>query len=362
MHAAIHAGRLNATPVAKDFPPAIQRALARISGRVGGLANLRKGPRALLAELVRCASSRRPNDPIRVRNLTLAMALECSERTIARLKAELEASGWLRRQQVITRRAGAQVSDIWLTDMAIDALGLAEPDQTSAGKVGQEGARSCLQRQPSVASAYVDSLQSSSKRQPAGLSEEPSHREPAPTSMPEAGSNNGIPEDLKLLAHKGVSKPGIWRLMALATKAGTRLGQVVCVARNGIEKARHPYAYVLRLLRLGRDWGELEARRDALLREGAKRAGGSLLTTLGPDPEVVKQRRLVDEMKASMGSCLFVHESGNYAFKVVAGFVHQAPATRAHESLLSGAWAPLAMAQEFKLALAWKAGRVRQAA
>jgi hypothetical protein len=75
--------------------------------------------------VLRNVSARRPAEPVRIGNLTLAAALHTSDRTTRRIKASLEDKGWITRHQVKSRLRGMQVSDIWLTPHALLVLGLA---------------------------------------------------------------------------------------------------------------------------------------------------------------------------------------------------------------------------------------------
>jgi hypothetical protein len=67
----------------------------------------------------------------------------------------------------------------------------------------------------------------------------------------------GVPDDLVPLAVAGLTLGAIRKLMGLASRAGTRLGDVVAVAGRHILKARRAYSYVLKLLRSGKDWAAL---------------------------------------------------------------------------------------------------------
>ena len=112
-------------PPIRDFPGPIRLALARAAACDGaGLQRLDAGERALLVRLVRNVSAATPEESVRIANPTLAAGLHVSERTIHRIKAGLEAKGWITRQQVQSRRRGMQISDVWLTRHALETLGL----------------------------------------------------------------------------------------------------------------------------------------------------------------------------------------------------------------------------------------------
>lgn len=346
MNAAINAGRGAIAPP-KDFPPLIQRALARVSGRVGRLAELPPRLRDLLAEFVRCAAVAEPAAPIRIRNATLAVALACSDRTVARLKAELEAAGWIRRQQEITRRHGAQVADVWLLPTALEALGLREatahcvtttttlpspsPSPPLPAHSGTVSAAPDAARQPSAAHAYEAFKQSPSERQP-------------------AGSVENIPEDLAPLQRLGITLAGIRRLMGLARAAGTRLGTVVAAAATSIEASTNPYAYVRRLLALDRDWERVRQTRLSELREEAARASSRPIT-LPADPALQAQKAEVASLAAALAGNRWLHQTMPLEFTAFAGVVHQAPTG-------TSAWLALTLDQAARLAQAWRAGRL----
>lgn len=78
----------------------------------------------LLARIVRNVCVRKPQESVRVSNNCLAIGLGISDRTVRRIKADLEEAGWITRHQKQSRRHGMQVSDIWLTPVALHTLGL----------------------------------------------------------------------------------------------------------------------------------------------------------------------------------------------------------------------------------------------
>ena len=113
-------------PPIRDFPGPIRLALSRAAACDGaGLQQLDAGERALLVRLVRNVSVVTPEESVRIANPTLAAGLHVSERTIHRMKAGLEAKGWITRHQVQSRRRGMQISDVRLTRHALETLGLA---------------------------------------------------------------------------------------------------------------------------------------------------------------------------------------------------------------------------------------------
>jgi len=293
-----------ATP--KDLPSPIRDALSRIAGDVDGrCATLSTRCRDLLSKLVRCASYTSPTDSIRVRNETLSLQMGTSVRTIGRLKSELEAAGWIKRRQVKSRRRGMQVADTWLTGVALAALGLGKG---AVDKCAQRYPQARPMRRPPAADASQTLPHSFSKRQsdPSGqgcfdkiedqkteCSSEQGSGKPlsaaeldilhelqkefgehldgldagakdfefgdAAATAVAAPTLKGVPNDLVPLALAGLTLGAIRKLMGLASKVGTRLGDVVAVAGQHILKARRAYSYVLKLLRSGKDWAALAA-------------------------------------------------------------------------------------------------------
>lgn len=283
-------------PPTRDFPTPIRDALSRIAGRVGRCAELGATARLLLAELVRCVGYKTPEVPFRVGNDALAAALGASVRSVGRLKLELEMAGWIGRRQVKSRRRGMQVADHWLTPLALDALGLGGPAvDNRRGTYPQATPK----RRPTASDAFQTLPQSPSERRPAptgpGNGEEPEDKESSPEqpalseaelevlrelqaqygddlALMDAEEQGGlpptieeqlspqvagVPDDLQLLAHAGVTVHGIRKLMGLASRAGVRLADVVAAAGSHIARARKAYCYVLKLLRSGKDWASL---------------------------------------------------------------------------------------------------------
>lgn len=345
-HAAFQAGRgafvsnSPPNPVPRDFPPLIQRALARISGRVGTLSELPANQRALLAEFVRSASVSRPTDAIRVRVESLAIAMGCSARTVARLKADLELSGWVRRHQTITRRRGAEVADVWFTEPALQALGL----QGGAGKASHMPAaasgpstilsqpgptpagRQHAQRAPSVADACIDFKEQPYQGHPAppqvvhkGVQKKTcmdATRRTQPTRADAAASAQraphriALPEPLRWLASHMSAVRVCW-LMRQARVRGVLLEDLAEVCRHQIAAAQNAFAYIRALLERDRDWAF--ARRDhhaqqAAAAEAEERSEG----------ENGEQARLAQRLQHLMGRN-FLGEDG-LVRRVGAGF------------------------------------------
>jgi len=74
---------------------------------------------------------------------------------------------------------------------------------------------------------------------------------PLPGSKPRSGE---LPEALRWLEQRQVSRHGVFLLMRLARQRGVLLETVVGLCRQQIEAARHPFAYVRDLLARDKDW------------------------------------------------------------------------------------------------------------
>ena len=278
----LHDDRSNcALPCPVDFPPKVQRALGRIGGRIGLCAELRKNERLILSELVRAVDHKVPTDSIRIRNATLAAAAGLCERTVGTTKAELVKSGWIRRHQVKSKLRGMQVSDVWMTDKALQALGL---DGGAVDNRRGTNPQPQRMRRQSNANAYLFPQSSEKRHQatPGPLNEDQTHGVPLspseiallremqamygeglegmdqdedqPMSKP---ISSKVPSDLSLLVNLGLSDGAVFRLMGLATASKCRLEHIVAVAGQSIAKARKAYSYVLKLIRAKKDWKRL---------------------------------------------------------------------------------------------------------
>ena len=387
----------------------------------------------MLVRLVRNVSAAAPQESVRIANPTLAAGLHVSERTIYRIKAGLEAKGWITRQQVQSRRRGMQISDVWLTRHALETLGL-------AGSIGPaaplEPATDPLQRLPKMADASLFS-QSVSQRPPCGALTFPraktapaSHTASTPNARPadsgathlaarlqacapedgvpaEPGTarsidasrypiarcasaspapartgvekeiplveqtcprpeslddRSGIPEgtlehpirqsplpsaahvlpdDVRALAAEGgITVAGVRLLMGLATKAGTRLGHVLQVARDSVFRSRKPFAYVQKLLRTGKDWNALAATNHRR-QEEEQQAQASACD--------------LEQLRTAMAEGLYSHAKGKFVWRVEFGAVHQSTVKDAAQGGI-GRW--LVVHDVSGLAAAWREGKI----
>lgn len=228
------------TPVI-DFPAQIQTALARIMGcDGGGLRDLSYRERSLLARLVRNVSIQDPTDSVRVSVSALAEALQTCNKTIQRTFKSLREKGWIDRNQV-KKRSGMQIADTWLTSSTLKVLGLVAPSAMQSAS-------------DNMSNASRFSTVSKDSQQLTGSSEA-------------RAKKSTLPEDVQLLEKKGLSRGAIFKLMGEARQAGHRLGDIVRGATPLIEKARHVFAYMRKLITSQHDWKNYSC---AALREQAQ--------------------------------------------------------------------------------------------
>ena len=225
----------------RQYPQRIALASERASDdRIPAIQAIDARARALLQKIVRSLPKDNPSESVRISNTTFAIAISASQRTVARLKGVLEASGFITRRQVQSRRCGMQVSDIWLTDMARQLLGLDTPAPKASASANVANAN-CLS-------------QSFSKRPPKEAQPVDNFR-PQPQKQPKSPN---LPEDLHLLQDCSISPFGICKLMGMASKTGNRLGTIVQVAGKHILNANKPFSYVRKLIFSGKDWSAIE--------------------------------------------------------------------------------------------------------
>ena len=285
-----------ATP--RPYPPSIARAADRATDdRLASVSALGVKARLILQRIVRCLRTSDVTQSVRISNDFFARMLQVSVKTVCRIKEELEDAGWIERHQIMSRRYGMQVGDIWLTPWAlqelllvvpgqIDPVNMAIPSEDSiairAAVVVQQAdflpkndqrcvgqkcptpyslSQSLSERQPSGQSLQ-DVFQEKTSNTPenvASAQELPSEQHQPQQSthdeyQPSVDSNDHVPDDLMALRLVGISTAGIRKLMGIATRAGRFLGDIVQVATDNILKAKKPYSYVLKLISSKTDW------------------------------------------------------------------------------------------------------------
>lgn len=272
-----------------DFPACIQTALARIMGCDGGdLHTLTYRERSLLARIVRNVSTQDPASSIRVAVGTLAAALQTCNKTVQRTFNSLRAKGWINRDQV-KKRSGMQIADTWLTRSTLELLGLVQATVPRAASDNMSGASSL------------------------STMSEDSQQIPGP-SVPEA-KESPLPEDVQLLEKMGLRRGAIFKLMGEATKAGHRLGNIVRAASPLIEKARHVFGYMRKLIAQPRDWSTYVC--QALRKQGEQAEVALKLET---------NRHERDEVHAAMeDGVMLTNAAGKTVWLLRCGAVYACP-------------------------------------
>lgn len=349
------AGGCTPTPVTpvSDFPPLVARAIARAAAADGGgLGELDGEERALLVRIVRNVSVAVPAGSVRIANATLAAALHASERTVRRLKSALEAKGWITRRQVQSRRHGMQVLDIWLTPHALATLfgpDGADPDRRRTGQADAWLAFQQSSRQPCGASTAPPSGAANTaqpSRDSGGpLPEDSSarpERDAAATATSSSPAADCLPADVRMLADVGgITVAGVRLLMGAATRAGTRLGDVLSAAGEAVLEARQPFGYIKKLIDCGRDWSSV-ARERRCQDAGRQRA----------DQKSGELQRLLQTMGAGT---MYSHEKRRFVWRAEYGHVCQSTVQDAAGGGI-GRWLPVADVSG--LATAWSGGRL----
>lgn len=206
--------------LAPAFPLNIERAMCNVAARRNAAASLSNSARLLVAELLRVVCATNPRQSVRISNATLAEALSMSARTIHRIKAELESSGWITRHQIQSRRLGMQISDVTFTDKALVELELIK---TKARKLNSE-------------------------------------------------AQYNFPDDLQILVKMGMKPWALFALMKLARQYQARLGDVVTCIKDKLENIPNLYGYIKAVLvrGKGRDWAQFRSDKQAREAERAR--------------------------------------------------------------------------------------------
>ncbi len=276
----------------KDLPVRIWRAQQRVMSFTSGrFANLTLTDKAMLCEILRAVPQHRPAQPFSIRRSSLEDRLGISSATATRWLARLRDQGWIEREQVLSRAHGFQVSTMKLTDEAIQSLALRQ-------------AASLFLRESPVSHPEESSEQSSTKRQSAdagaldGSAEEVgSMGDVTPAAMQRAGAAGtrndqgfeerssdqrvttapaGVTMASAIGAARRLATPTIPEallplsavltpvqicfLMRRARAFGHRLEDVTIPCFKAICAATRPLPYILRLLRLPRDWAATRER------------------------------------------------------------------------------------------------------
>jgi hypothetical protein len=302
----------------RDFPPIIRTALSRAAGSdAHGLSELSTQERSLLCRIIRNVNATEPSASIRIANETLAIAMKVSDRTIRRIKVQLEAKGWFSRSQIQSRRYGMQISDVWLSSQALNALGL-----TNTPAQARED--------------FHATEHSTAKPQPSELLANGSKQVPATTCF-----TDELPADLiELRDVAGLTVGGIRLLMGLASRSGTKLGLIFTATRDLVLASREPFAYLKKLIQSGRDWSQVVVQAQA--------------AQVVVEQEIKTSSDRSELVEAFTGR-MFSHAKQLYVWSEFGGVIHQARVKLTNENGLES-WQPLL--DTTPLVDAWKSGKL----
>jgi hypothetical protein len=390
----IHTDAINGLEHRPDFPRNIQVALARASGSdAPGFADLSVKGRILLARILRNVCTKHPEQPVRISNECLAVAMGCSTRTVQRVKGELASAGWIERHQVQSRRHGMQISDVRLTDVALARLGLGadaapkksegRPNKNHASRLVpvaiEDGARrgQGAFAKPTPASDNTVARLSDSpiffKETTQGSFEQKMNAEPSrhsnrsnttPAAEPAAAPSMPpkLPTDLGAL-HPRISTYGIYRLMAIAGQKRQRLSDVVAaLGIDRIAQLNNPYAYLRRVLEADRDWAYMAEQKAKPVQpnapqQPAENSAQEQSSAEGAEATLRKQERASFKVELARLSELR-HEADEFRIRMVGDQVLVAQ-TRRLRSYGDRAWAVVLDAQLTGYARLWTEGRLR---
>ncbi len=207
---------------ALDVPAPIQRATFRAS-RSHFPIPLTDAERSLFLELIGRIDARNGQAEFWVRSENIAAAIGKSLRTIGALMGKLVDKGLIEKEQRRGRWGSFSSLTCKLTSRAAELLGLSEA----------EFAKAEISKRKKTADA---------------LTVKPNNVSQTKASPAFQKTAQQLPLDLQDLYAAGISLPGIFKLMRIATQSGRRLGDIVAAHIEDIKKARNPYAYLVRML------------------------------------------------------------------------------------------------------------------
>lgn len=138
---------------------------------------------------------------------------------------------------------------------------------------------------------------------------------PTPASLP------GDLADLAPLAEVGIAAPGAFALMGMASRAGHRLGNIVAATAAQIRRARHPFAYVRKLVCARRDWVAIAREKDQPAGDGDAPTPANLAARSGHQPAV---RTMAAVLSAMATGVIYSHETVPYVWQRVDAVILQA--------------------------------------
>lgn len=207
---------------ALDVPAPIQRATFRAS-RSHFPIPLTDAERSLFLELIGRIDARNGQAEFWVRSENIAGAIGKSIRTIGSLMAKLVDKGLIEKEQRRGRWGSFSSLTCKLTGRAAELLGLSEV-------------------------AFVEAETPKRKKTADALTVKPNNVSQTKASPAFQKRAQQLPSDLQDLFSIGISLPGIFKLMRIATQTGRRLGDIVAMHVDDIKKARNPYAYLVRMI------------------------------------------------------------------------------------------------------------------
>ncbi len=243
---------------AVDAPAPIQRATFKAS-RAHFPVALTDAERSLFLELIGRIDSN-GQEEFWVRSENLAAAIGKSLRTIGSLMANLVAKGLIEKEQRRGRWGSFSSLTCKLTSRAADLLGL----------TNQPGPRpppmSIRKKTADAITVKPDNVSQTSK------------------GVGYQKTKGKLPLDLIGLFDAGISMPGIFKLMSIATKSGQKLGAVFEKNHDRVSKAKNPFAYLVRLLTSSNQTCEATEQshaevRNAIVRQQRKALAGKSFRT-----------------------------------------------------------------------------------
>lgn len=215
-------------PKSRNLPNRILRAYDAAKH----VAGLPRSVKDTLAELVRFVSQSNPFTPVFAHKTTIAERIGADERTVYRHLAVLKDRLLIEMlpQARKSRNGKFAVTNIRLTRKAAALLGFIKPEPGEF----DDPENMVIHKTPCAKMSCGQGLT------------EPTNTENQPASR----LTNGLPTDLSWLTGNGLSRPGVFKLMALATQAKKHLSDIVVATSTYLKplKGGHLYSYLAKLI------------------------------------------------------------------------------------------------------------------
>lgn len=236
------AGLELAPPKRKNLPSRVLRAFDNAKH----LEPLKRGVRDTLAEICRFVSQARPFDTIFAHKATIAARIGASERTVYRHLDSLKEAGLIEvmPQDRKSRNGRYAVSRIRLTPVAARLLGFVDSEGVAGGPhfspapspssdssrvhSDRTAAREAVSPRRSSAEENVIHTQPSAKTAVRHTLTKPT----IPKNQPRQLFEHALPKDLAWLTGNGLSRAGIFKLMALSKQHGKLLSDIVVATKE----------------------------------------------------------------------------------------------------------------------------------